>query len=79
MNRHSFLTGFFLSAVLALSLLGINRAASVPTEVAKDSRRVLCVGIIGNTTNPSRDDPLVVRLCGEVGVSRSSFGETQTP
>lgn len=60
---------YLLAAVMvAMLCTSIIIGGAVLREGTLGTRKVLCIGILHNETNTARTDPLVLRLCEEVGV-----------
>lgn len=55
-----------VGAIFILCIYIVNTLNDGP----KDTRFVLCKEIIANTENPARDDPDVLALCANVGVTK---------
>lgn len=62
------LTGFIVAASATIALVLMVNLTLSYAQPTKDTRIVLCHGIIDNDANAARLQADVLRLCGDVGV-----------
>jgi hypothetical protein len=74
-QRWSTILGIGMVAALQVAGFAYIRAA----QPDNGGRVVLCTGILANTANTARDDPVVIEVCRQVGVLRENYPETQSP
>jgi hypothetical protein len=65
---------FIICAQTAMMVYLGERGIGVP----EGTRQVVCIGVLGNTLNPARDDPRIVASCAEVGINIEDYPPTDT-
>lgn len=69
------------STILGFTIIMLVQVAgfSYVNHSPDDATKVLCTGIIANTANVARDDPLVVSVCTQLGINRADYPPTEKP
>jgi hypothetical protein len=76
-SRWSDILGYFV--IIAVMVAGFAYVNASRQEATDQGRRILCTGIIANTSSSARDDSFVIKACGDVGVYRADFPPTVKP